>query len=1125
MKMRHVFIFILVVLFFMTSVYAQNQTQIDDDIVSSDITPTTPETTQTTTTVTNNDAVDEKLDESKTKSVEVKNEDKMAYKILKSNSSTEQLNLTCDNATCYIGEVITIRYYILQDDVDDGLVFAYINGLICDVKDLKQTKDNILTLDTRGFSAVNHTIEVEYVKGSKYKDTKATSTLEIKKYPSSVENLNMTFNDENEIDLQFNIMANNTYIESGEVILQCEDIEIKRVNITNSDIYVTIPAIYNTEIIEFRHPGNKTVAALNSSQLINIPKYRTSLYMPHIRGYHGDMINITATFNTNRRIDDGYLNIYVDGMLIKTEDVKSNEVDLSFNLSEYVKSNYNITAIYDGSLIYNKTSYNTTLTVNKINTTIYSRNISSYRNEDVNITATIYNFIDTTNDGMVEFILDNESISTLNINNSKVELKYYIPDDISYGVHDVMIIYHGTQRYESTNVSIVLDVIKHQLHGYITNMSLTDSGNISFDIIFSSYNQNITDGNIKVYVNESYVMDLDVVSNRTNVVLPGSFVAGECFNVQVEYYNSSVFSDFVLNEKINISKVNTTLKISKYLTNKNILNIITYIYSKDYMNITSGSLEISLNETIICVSDVNNLPKTLEYDMTNQEIGNYTIKVKYTGNEKYAPSENITTFQYIPRQTQLTIKLNNTITTTPNKNITLDATLTNYNEKINLTIPATIKIADTTYDTQFSDGKLNYTLTIGDMDDQNITITITTNQTPYYTQATRNITLKIQRNTTYITAPRQITALKLTQIILNTTLNSNKEKLEAIIPAVVKINDKTILHTNYTDGKCNIIIPLTNLIGDNYKITIKTRQTPHHKQAVCNINLTLNKRATYIISENINSKCGEAVIINATVYDQITNKPIEKIVNVAIKINNKTHHKNTTQKAHILYQYKNNHENTYNITLISGENSIYKMSTWNGKLQYQRSQLMIQTTNIKTTPNNKINIYARILKGNKLVNTTVNVTIKINNKTITTQQIKNGIINYTYDLMGKYPANIHNITIVAGDDALHNKSMVTSNLIIEKEYVKIKMNYTIDGQKLKIKAQLVNLDMNPLNIDKIKVNIKIASKTITTQQINTSYMLYEYDISNFNKRYYEMLIQTSETSIYHHSTQYNMIKI
>ena len=411
------------------------------------------------------------------------------------------------------------------------------------------------------------------------------------------------------------------------------------------------------------------------------------------------------------------------------------------------------------------------------------------------------------------------------------------------------------------------------------------------------------------------------------------------------------------------------------------------------------------------------------------------------------------------------------------------------------------------------------------MDDQNITITITTNQTPYYTQATRNITLKIQRNTTYITAPRQITALKLTQIILNTTLNSNKEKLEAIIPAVVKINDKTILHTNYTDGKCNIIIPLTNLIGDNYKITIKTRQTPHHKQAVCNINLTLNKRATYIISENINSKCGEAVIINATVYDQITNKPIEKIVNVAIKINNKTHHKNTTQKAHILYQYKNNHENTYNITLISGENSIYKMSTWNGKLQYQRSQLMIQTTNIKTTPNNKINIYARILKGNKLVNTTVNVTIKINNKTITTQQIKNGIINYTYDLMGKYPANIHNITIVAGDDALHNKSMVTSNLIIEKEYVKIKMNYTIDGQKLKIKAQLVNLDMNPLNIDKIKVNIKIASKTITTQQINTSYMLYEYDISNFNKRYYEMLIQTSETSIYHHSTQYNMIKI
>lgn len=1125
MKMRYVFIFILVVLFFITSVYAQNQTDMPvDDVTLNDNTPTI--TTDTDTIVTPS-ADNEKQDENRKSIQEVRNTNRTTHdKTSKSNSSsTTMLDLTCDNATCYIGEVININYYIQQDDVDDGIILAYINGLICDVKDLTQTKNNTLTLDTRGFSAINHTIEVEYVKGSKYKDTKTTSTLTINKYPSSVENLNMTFNDENKIDLEFNIMANNTYISAGEVTLLCDGVEIKRLNITNSDIYMTIPAVYNTEIIEFRHPGNKTVAALNVFQLINIPKYRTSLYLPHLRGYHEDILNKTATFNTNRQISDGYLNIYVDGMLIKTENVTSNVVDLSFNLSKYVKSQYSVLLEYDGSLIYNKTSYNTTLTVNKINTTVYSRNISSYRNSDVNITATIYNYIDTTDTGMVEFILDNESISTHNINNSKVELNYHIPADISYGVHNLTIVYHGTQRYESSNISVELDVMKYQLRGYITNMSLTDSGNISFDCIFSSYNGNITDGTIKVYVDKDYVMDLDVSSNRTKVVLPGSFIAGGSYDVRVEYYNSSVFGDFILNEKINISKVNTTLRISKYLTNKNTLNIITYIYSKDYMNITNGSLEISLNETIICVSDVENLPKTLEYDMTSQEIGNYTIKVRYTGDAKYAPSENITQFQYIPRQTQLTIKLNNTITTTPNENITIDATLTNYNEKLNITMPATIKIADTTYEAQFIDGKLNYTYHVGNMDDQNITITITTNQTPYYTQAARNITLKIQRNTTYITAARQITALKLTQIQLNTTLNSNKEKLDGIIPAVVKINDKTILHTNYTDGECSITIPLDNLTGDNYKITIKTQQTPHHKQAVSNINLTLNKRATYIISENINSKCGEVVIINATVYDQITNKPIDRMVNVAIKINNKTHHKNTTQKAHILYQYKNNHENTYNITLISGENSIYKMSTWNGKLQYQRSNLMIQTTNIKTTPNNKINIYAKILKDNKLVNETVNVVIKINNKTIATQQIKGGIINYTYNLMGKYPAKIHNITIVAGDDALHNKTMVTSNLIIEKEYVKIKTNYTIDDKKLKINIELADIRMNPLNVDKIKINIKIASKTIVTQQINTPYMLYEYDISNFNKGYYEMLIQTSETSIYHHSTRYNMIKI
>lgn len=200
-------------------------------------------------------------------------------------------------------------------------------------------------------------------------------------------------------------------------------------------------------------------------------------------------------------------------------------------------------------------------------------------------------------------------------------------------------------------------------------------------------------------------------------------------------------------------------------------------------------------------------------------------------------------------------------------------------------------------------------------------------------------------------------------------------------------------------------------------------------------------------------------------------------------------------------------------------------STWNGTINITIKKLEIQSQNIKTLAKKKITINAQLFDKNNKINTTVNVAIKINGKTITTLKTSNGIINYTYQLTGKYSAKTHNLTIVASATQ-YMRSETTVKLIINKQYPQIKsQNITVKpNTTIHIKA---DIQLSNKNIgETIKVNIKLSRKNLCTMNVTGGKIDYKYMIpSDFKPGIYEILIQSSETYIYHHVTIYTTLKV
>ena len=1039
----------------------------------------------------------------------------------------EQISINVDDLTCNVNDNVLINVQFNTSDVTEGVLIFYVDDDVVATHNLSHSL-NTLEFDTYGYEVGLHEIYVEYTASLIYESTDTHATLTITRHPTSIENFNTQFTDDNDINMTFDLLSGDEYVTDSSIDIYCNDELIKSVYLNDSTSSIILPGSYNSLIIRMVYEGDDYYEPLEEYQLINVDKRHLSIYAPAVTAYHSSQTDLTVTINNDTKIVDGKIELYVDGLLLYSDMVTSNTHTFTLNLTGYVEGVYELRVLYTDSDVFDEASYTTTLKVNRIKTVLYTNNITAYRNSTVTLRASVYNYVDDTDEGLIEFFIDDETIQTAQLTNNTVSYEYVIPETMDYGTHNIHVVYYGSDKYQQSQQDATLTVNKYKTTIYVRNTTIDDDGLININLNLYSYNQVVDDGRLDCYVNGQLVASTNAENNTAVIVLPGDYVPGVEYDVMLVYTNSDYFNDSTLNASVEHNKTNTTIGISKYLSNKGILNITAYVYAKDYSNINEGTVRVYLNNTLIGTCAVENNTANLSHDMTDYASGNYTLRLEYSGSIRYAPSDNTTNVERIITPKTIYINTQTSIKTTPDETVTITANLTDYESNlITDKINATIAFNNQTLNATFNDGLLEFNIT-SPVDEGRYTIEITSANTTNYRQAKRNITLNVARNNTYISAPNSISSLKLENVILNLTLNDNNGLIQTKTPLQIKIADRTIYQGYFINGQAKYTLQLnTSYTQSQYNITVIAGQTKTYSSSTKNITLKLQNRKTYIKSENIHSKKGNQIIFKAEIFDAVTHKRINKSIPVVIKLNNLTILTTNATNGQIIETYPNEYNNNnYTITIKSATTGLYESAQWNGTLINERDSIKVSAKNIYANANSTITIKATIYKKNNPTTDRIPVAIKINNLTIATMNVTNSQIEYQYKLPDNLSQKEYNLTIVTADTQNVIQSTTDFKLFVTRNYQQINVqNITAHRNgTVKIKANITDKNGNIIRSNQL-VNIKIAGITIANINATDGIIEYDYTLPNLKCGSYEVILKTGQTNCYMHATSQSVLKI
>lgn len=196
-----------------------------------------------------------------------------------------------------------------------------------------------------------------------------------------------------------------------------------------------------------------------------------------------------------------------------------------------------------------------------------------------------------------------------------------------------------------------------------------------------------------------------------------------------------------------------------------------------------------------------------------------------------------------------------------------------------------------------------------------------------------NTTSKILKQNITIKT-NNITAHAGEQIFINATVKTVNGTNVNNVKAVAKINGKTIANGVIQNGTVRFNYTLPSWHAKIYNITIKVGDTHTTNNNQVNSTLSIYKLNTVITTDNLTfAQRGKNVTLVAHVNDNLTNTV--NYNKVAFKINGKTigtaNVINGT--ATINYKVPSTANGIYNITIIYGENTLYKSAVSNTKLK------------------------------------------------------------------------------------------------------------------------------------------------------------------------------------------------
>ena len=290
---------------------------------------------------------------------------------------------------------------------------------------------------------------------------------------------------------------------------------------------------------------------------------------------------------------------------------------------------HNISALYSGDEKYKEYEFKGfTFEVNKLYE-IPKLTLPEY-NEYSNKTSMTINLPGDAN-GNVTITVDKQIIENINLINATAIIT--LPENLTVGMHEIIVKYNGDDKYNESHVNTTLNIIKAQPSIMVNDIQSVVGETATLNIMLPSDATGIVLININ---NTSYSANIEYGIANLSI----SNLKEGIYSVNVKYlgdnnYNNVSIATTIKIDTKNEAPLNINIPSDIQLDGDNIININAPSDAK-------GNITLKIDGKIVNIVPVVN--GNVNLSLSNLSMGNHIVEVLYSGDEKYVL--NSSTFIY-----------------------------------------------------------------------------------------------------------------------------------------------------------------------------------------------------------------------------------------------------------------------------------------------------------------------------------------------------------------------------------------------------------------------------------------------------------------------------------------------
>ena len=296
-------------------------------------------------------------------------------------------------------------------------------------------------------------------------------------------------------------------------------------------------------------------------------------------------------------------------------------------------------------------------------------------------------FNDTISDGKVEVFIGDEEVPITTItefDSNVITIENIDTSNYNIGENTITVKYSESNKYEDLTRNAILTLTSRQVS--LTAEPLVITKDVNAVNLTITFNDTLSDGIIKIYANNKEIANYNIEDNCNyvdvtinNLKLP----LGEN-DIQIDYSDSQLYENSIINSTITISKLNTVITVdpTKLNTNKSVnltaringVNSDAIINEGKVVFKINGKTLKDENGKVIYVKVVNGVASMI-YSLDNiSNYNNLNITATYSGSTTFDSSKSDAVTIEKPEVTSPIITMDNMTAKVKDK-ITINATI------------------------------------------------------------------------------------------------------------------------------------------------------------------------------------------------------------------------------------------------------------------------------------------------------------------------------------------------------------------------------------------------------------------------------------------------------------------